>query len=197
VTGRPATVSYLAAGFAPPTLMTAADYVAWMGRIRGLTPAVARRRSADLLELLELLPSPAARTGSLSTGNLRKLGIAQAFLINAALIVLDEPRAGLDPAARVVLDQLLRSAATAGSAVITADHEPTTVGSDRRLALQDGRLVPVDDSRMDVVHYVITTTGPSGESSTLSVADHERDRRLAELLASGWSVTGVRTDADH
>lgn len=197
VAGRPSTVSYLAAGFAPPALMTAGDYVAWMGRIRGLSPAVARRRSADLLELLALLPSPAARTGSLSTGNLRKLGIAQAFVINAGLIVLDEPRSGLDSAARVVLDQLVRSASAAGSAVITADHEPTPVGSDLRLALQNGRLALADDPGMDALHYVITTTGPSGETSTLSVADHERDRRLAELLASGWSVTGVRADAER
>jgi ABC-type multidrug transport system ATPase subunit len=177
--------------------MTAADYLAWVGRIRGLSPAAARRRSADLLELLRLLPGPAARTGSLSTGNLRKLGIGQAFVITAGLVVLDEPRAGLDPTARVVLDQLVRAAVAAGSVVITADHEPSAAGGERRFALQDGKLAPVDDSAKDGLHYVITATGPSGEASTVNVPDGERDRRLAELLASGWSVTGVRADVEH
>lgn len=195
ISKRPQTVAYLPPGFAPPSLMRAADYVTHMGRLRGLTAAAARRRSADLLEQLNLLPGPAARIGSLSTGNLRKVGIAQAFVSTAELIVLDEPRAGLDPAARVVLDQIVRSVVAAGSAVITADHEPTAAGYDRRFSLQHGKLDELDDDPAAVLRYLITTTDPAGVTSTMIVADHERDRRLAELLASGWSVTGVRIDA--
>ncbi|GAB3923812.1 ABC transporter ATP-binding protein [Microlunatus endophyticus] len=197
VASRPPTVSYLPPAFAPPALMRAGDYVTQLATIRGLPPATARRRAADLLEQLNLLPGPAARMGGLSTGNLRKVGIAQAFLINADLIVLDEPRAGLDPDARVVLDQLVRIAIVDGAAVITADHEPTAAGDDHRFRLSGGRLERVAAGSEDVRHFMITTVDPTGAPSTVRVADHERDRRLAELLASGWSVIGVQADAER
>jgi ABC-type multidrug transport system ATPase subunit len=194
VTGIPSRVGYLPAAFAPPPLMRAVDYLGHLGRIRGLTPAAARHRSADLLELVDLAPAPSARLGALSTGNLRKVGIAQAFLSNSDLIVLDEPRAGLDDSGGPVLDQLVRSVTAAGSTVIIADHEAGGNGYDQRLSLSSGRLAPVEPASRAEASYRIDAVGRAGRR-TFEVADADRDRLLADLLAAGWSIIGVRADA--
>lgn len=196
VTGIPAAVSYLPATFAPPPLMRAAGYLTHLGRIGGLTTTVARRRAADLLELLQLAPGPAARLGGLSTGNLRKVGIAQAFLADAELIILDEPRSGLDDHGRTVLDQLVRSRVAAGATVIIADHEPYDAGHAQRLAVNGGR-VDVLPVVADDEHYLIEAVRAAGDRTILTVVDQDRDRVLASLLAEGWSIIGVRRERRH
>ena len=202
VTGIPSLIGYLPATFAPPPMMRAADYLQHLGRIRGLTPAAARRRTADLLDLVDLAPGSTARLGTLSTGNLRKVGIAQAFLLTQAeLIVLDEPRSGLDHRARPVLDQLVGSAAAAGATVIIADHESDqALGQqlyDQRLGLASGRLTVLPPSGPRTKRYQVEAVGADGTRRTFEVADGEQDRLLTELLAAGWSITAVRADQVH
>lgn len=193
VLGTPTRVGFLPAAFAPPPLMRAADYLRHLGRIHGLTAAAARRRSADLLEQFDLAPGPGARLGRLSTGNLRKVGIAQAFLGDAELIVLDEPRAGLDQQSRSVLDQLVASRVAAGAIMIIADHQPGSDGCDRRFGLDAGRLHPVPTTKRD--HYLVEAVGGDGVPRWFTVGDLDRDRLLSDLLSAGWSITGVRADA--
>jgi ABC-type multidrug transport system ATPase subunit len=56
-----------------------------------------------------LLTSGASRrAGTLSTGNLQRLGLARAFLHAPELVILDEPANGLDPAGVVEVRELLR-----------------------------------------------------------------------------------------
>ena len=79
----------------------------------------------------------------LSGGERRRLELARAWLLNARLLLLDEPFAGLDPLAIETLLQLISRQTRAGVAVVMTDHRVRECLSmcDRALLLFEGRKV--------------------------------------------------------
>jgi len=80
--------------------------------------------------------------GSLSKGYQQRVGIAQAIIHNPAVIVLDEPTVGLDPAQIRDIRTLIRELGDSSS-VILSTHLLNEVESlcDRVIILQKGRLI--------------------------------------------------------
>jgi branched-chain amino acid transport system ATP-binding protein len=64
----------------------------------GASPAEARRRAEELLELLGLTKSSDAAADGLAQGDERRLGVARALATNPRFVLLDEPAAGLPEA---------------------------------------------------------------------------------------------------
>jgi branched-chain amino acid transport system ATP-binding protein len=64
----------------------------------GASPAEARRRAGELLELLGLTKSSDAAADGLAQGDERRLGVARALATNPRFVLLDEPAAGLPEA---------------------------------------------------------------------------------------------------
>jgi ABC-2 type transport system ATP-binding protein len=64
-----------------------------------------------VIEKLNLSEYSSRKAGSLSTGNLQRLGLARALLHDPELLILDEPANGLDPAGLVEIRELLHSLA--------------------------------------------------------------------------------------
>ncbi len=93
-------------------------------------------------QLPEGLLTPIGERGyGLSGGQVQRIGLARAFLKNADIILLDEPTANLDAANKAllldVIDRLF-----ADKTLIIASHDPEVVQRmDRRIELQQGRLV--------------------------------------------------------
>lgn len=87
--------------------------------------------------------------GSLSTGLLRRVLIAVALVGDPAVLLLDEPTLGLDPAARRALRDLLRAERRSGRTILLSTHllDDVEAVCDRVLFLRDGRLV--GDERVD------------------------------------------------
>jgi ABC-2 type transport system ATP-binding protein len=77
-------------------------------RLRGLRDPKAVER---IIEQLALTPYADQRAGTLSLGNAQRLGLAKAMLHDPALLLLDEPANGLDPAGVVEVRELLRELA--------------------------------------------------------------------------------------
>jgi ABC-2 type transport system ATP-binding protein len=77
-------------------------------RLRGLRDAHVVDRT---IERLALTPYADRRAGTLSLGNAQRLGLAKALLHDPALLLLDEPANGLDPAGVVEVRELLRELA--------------------------------------------------------------------------------------
>ena len=77
----------------------------------------------------------------LSGGELRRMAIARALLMDPAIVIADEPTAGLDSANATTVLTLLRDAADRGSAVLVVSHEAEAQRfADRSYVMEDGHL---------------------------------------------------------
>ena len=89
-----------------------------------------------VIEQLALASYADRRAGTLSMGNLQRLGLARALLHEPKLLILDEPANGLDPAGVVEIRELLRSLAhKKGVTIFMSSHILTEVD---RLAMRIG-----------------------------------------------------------
>ena len=79
----------------------------YMGSIKGLRPVAAKKRTEQLLKQVGLLKIKNRKMKKLSGGMKRRAGIAQAMLNDPAILILDEPTAGLDPSERIRFRNLL------------------------------------------------------------------------------------------
>jgi ABC-2 type transport system ATP-binding protein len=98
----------------------------------------------EIIGRLSLASYAERKAGTLSTGNLQRLGLARALLHQPELLILDEPANGLDPAGVVEIRELLRGLANEkGVTVFMSSHILTEVD---RLAtrigiIHNGRLI--------------------------------------------------------
>jgi ABC-type multidrug transport system ATPase subunit len=198
--------------FVAPGNLTASAYLTHLARIRSRDAAAMRERSLALLDRLGLEPGASVPMRLLSKGNAQKVAITQAFGAEASLLVLDEPRAGLDVRANGVLDELIEEARSSGSIVLLSGHEdrqPTVV--DQALVLADGMLSTADRLPERVSQRLIRlaatelsrpldglppgvtaqSVSEAGVESALTVAESQVDAVLRVALDRGWSVLEV------
>jgi ABC-2 type transport system ATP-binding protein len=114
-------------GFTPDTPavyeeLTVRTYLTFIAKAYDLTPTEARERIDFWLEKVWLTEKADAKIKGLSRGMRQRIGIARALLPNPALVLLDEPAAGLDPAGRVQFRQLLCDLRDQGKALIVSSH---------------------------------------------------------------------------
>lgn len=86
-------------GFYPD--FTAREFMLYMSAVKGLDKKESKVRTEKLLSIVNLQNAANKKIRSYSGGMKQRLGIAQAQLNNPAILVLDEPTAGLDPKERV------------------------------------------------------------------------------------------------
>lgn len=86
-------------GFYPD--FTAREFMFYMSAVKGLDKKESKVRTEKLLSIVNLQNAADKKIRSYSGGMKQRLGIAQAQLNNPAILVLDEPTAGLDPKERV------------------------------------------------------------------------------------------------
>jgi lipooligosaccharide transport system ATP-binding protein len=87
-----------------------------------ISAADAKPRIEELLEFAALASRGNDQVSSLSGGMRRRLMIARALINNPDLILLDEPTTGLDPQARHLIWQRLRSLKSHGKTLILTTH---------------------------------------------------------------------------
>lgn len=140
----------------------------------------------ELLATVNLDEDAAQRKfGACSTGMKQRLGIAGALLGNPALLILDEPTNGLDPAGIVEVRQLIRSLASDnGRTIVLASHLLNEVEQvcDRVGVMARGRL-----------RY----SGPVAEMGAPSpalVRTTDNERAAALLREAGWEVIAQSAD---
>ena len=76
------------------------------------------------------------RGAGLSSGQRRRIGIARALVRRTAILLLDEPTAGLDEASEGAVLAAVRSAADRGAIVLLVAHRPGAIaGADREIAV--------------------------------------------------------------
>ncbi len=125
------------------THLPAAAALAWAGWRSGLDRAAANRRAAELLERVGLSGAAQRTVATFSKGMALRLGLAQALMADAPLLLLDEPFAGVDPMAVRELEALLDQLKQAGKTILLTSHlvERTARFCDRLVMLDRGRVV--------------------------------------------------------
>jgi len=102
-------------------------------RLHGISGSKA---TSHVIQRLALTSYADRKAGTLSTGNLQRLGLARALLHEPELLILDEPANGLDPAGVVEIRELLEALAhEKGVTIFMSSHILTEVD---RLAMRIG-----------------------------------------------------------
>lgn len=94
------------------------DNLRLLARLGGIE----QRRVAEVLGLVGLAERSREPVRAYSLGMKQRLGVAAALLPQPALLILDEPMNGLDPAGIVETRALLRSLADTGVTVVVSSH---------------------------------------------------------------------------
>jgi ABC-type multidrug transport system ATPase subunit len=106
---------------------------------------VAHSRLAPLLAELSIEDRADEPVRDLSRGLVQRFAIARAVLHDPPLLLLDEPRANLDPAAAELAEPLIGRSSGRTRVLVSHDMRGALDESDVALGLKNGRPVPVDE----------------------------------------------------
>jgi len=127
-----------------PDRQTGAEFLRYHARLYGHPAPSARATAAALLEEVGLAERGKSPIANYSRGMRQRLGIARALLNDPAVVFLDEPTLGLDPAGQEQVLRVVRAVSRERAAtVILSTHLLAEVEEvcSRVLILNRGRLV--------------------------------------------------------
>ncbi|GGY04255.1 ABC transporter ATP-binding protein [Streptomyces djakartensis] len=115
------------------------EYMAWLKEVPKADVPAAVQRAVERVGLADRADE---RLKTLSGGMVRRVGIAQAIVNDPAILLLDEPTVGLDPAQRLRLRQLLQELGT-DTCVVVSTHlvEDVAAACTDVVLFDEGRLV--------------------------------------------------------
>ncbi|MFO1186773.1 MAG: ABC transporter ATP-binding protein [Alphaproteobacteria bacterium] len=190
-TERARAIAYLPQGRHVAWPLSAAATVA-LGRYPHAQRADAsvRTRAIEALELVGLAELAERDVRTLSGGELALVLLARALVVDAPVLLADEPTASLDPAHQLAVMERLRARAEAGSAILIVLHDLSLAARycDRLMLMSGGRIVgsgPSDEvaagTDLEVAYGVHFLRGEIGGKPVLQ----------AELqVATGWREAG-------
>jgi ABC-2 type transport system ATP-binding protein len=170
------------------------------GRENLKVAAAARTREADgridgALARVGLANRADERVKTYSLGMRQRLGIARALLSDPALLILDEPMNGLDPAGILEMRRLIRSFVEEGRTVFLSSHlldevEKTTDA----VAIVDRGRVVVQGSIDEIVAGGEPTVVLDVDDSAVARSILSRDRRVRRVTDDGSELRVVVSD---
>jgi ABC-2 type transport system ATP-binding protein len=196
-------LGYLPQDFGIYPNLSAREFLEYLAAVKGLDAADARKRIAELLELVNLADAARRPLAGFSGGMRQRVGIAQALLNDPKLLIVDEPTAGLDPEERVRFRNLL-SELSGERIVILSTHIVSDVEAvATSIALMaHGQLVVhgvPEDLLARVNGKVWEVVVPSGDLAALrqhflvSNTAHRNDGVHARVVADAAPIPGART----
>lgn len=174
-------------GFYPD--FTAHEFMMYMAAVKGLDKRQAKKRTKELLHMVNLSSVADKKIKSYSGGMKQRLGIAQAELNNPSVLVLDEPTAGLDPKERVRFRNIISGFAKE-KIVILSTHIVSDVSyiADTIIMMKQGRFIlqepmgKVTDSIKGKVWELLVDERMAGEyNRKFSVVNLHHENNMVRL----------------
>ena len=158
-----------------PTAVSASEFLTHIAQINGIPPRHARIRAADVLRHVGLGEERYRPIGEFSMGMKQRVKLAQALVHDPVIVLLDEATAGLDPAGREeMLDLIRRTGHEFGISILLSSHLMGDVERtcDRIIVLEDGHVTEEGE-----------VSGFTQETQTLFIEVDDRRSELVEALA--------------
>jgi lipooligosaccharide transport system ATP-binding protein len=150
--------------------------------------AEAKTRVAELLDFVELESRRNSKIDELSTGMKRRLLVARALLNKPKLIIADEPTTGLDPQARHLIWERLRSLKSLGTTLLltTQYMEEAEQLCDRLVIMHQGRILKQGSPRKLVSDEI------GSEVVEIRIAKEQDEKLIAQMadLSCGHERVG-------
>jgi ABC-2 type transport system ATP-binding protein len=114
-------------GFLPESpyfykFLSGEETLRFYGKLCGLRGANLKNRVEEMLALVGLTDARKRRLAGYSKGMLQRIGLAQALIHEPALLVLDEPTAGVDPSGAREIHDLILALKSRGITVLLSSH---------------------------------------------------------------------------
>jgi len=118
---------YFRMGFCPEQdafyeRMTGLEWVSALVRLNGVNESDAAAMGRRALDLVDLADAAGKKIGAYSKGMRQRVKMAQALVHDPALLILDEPLAGMDPIGRRKTIKMIKEWGRAGKSIIVSSH---------------------------------------------------------------------------
>jgi len=178
--------------------MSAAEYLEFVGKLKGLSGTTLRQRTDFVLGRCNIDDVKNKQLGKLSKGYRQRVGLAQAIIHNPDVLILDEPTSGLDPKQINETRELIKSLAGDHTIILSTHILPEVEQTcEQVIIINRGKLVATD-----TVHH-LQSRARGVESVLVEVAarngslDFEGvQRRLAQVSGAG-QVTAKENHGDR
>lgn len=187
------------------------EIVQFHARLAGVPETEVVPRAHRWLERLGLAEARSRRLSTYSKGMMQRVGLAQALVGQADLIMLDEPTSGMDPGGKLEVMELFRELKSQGRTVFLSSHILSDVEkvADRVAVIHQGTLRfegPLSEMLKGEDVTLVRFTAPEGAPVAAAVPNAllragawevelagERARRevLSAIQSRGWDLQSV------
>ena len=174
-------------------------------RIQAAERGVEASRIDEVLAAVELSEAADRKAGEYSVGMRQRLDLAAALLGEPALLILDEPANGLDPAGIRWLRAFLKTYAVAGGTVLVSSHQLAEMSllADEVVVINRGRLVTQTTVGDLTADRTVKVRSPQARAISRAVAEaggvathvDETTLQVSDLTAADIGAIALRTGA--
>jgi ABC-2 type transport system ATP-binding protein len=170
--------------------MSAAEYLEFVGKLKGLSGTALRQRIDFVLGRCNIDDVKNKLLGKLSKGYRQRVGLAQAIIHNPDVLVLDEPTAGLDPKQINETRDLIKSLAGDHTIILSTHILPEVEQTcEQVIIINRGKLVTTDSVQhlqnrargVEAVFVEVTARGAALDAEAVQ-------RRLAQVPGVGQVI---------
>lgn len=176
---------------------TVAENLLVYGRYFGMDDATIRARIPSLLEFSNLTAKGKARIAELSGGMKRRLTLARALVNDPDLIFMDEPTTGLDPQARHMIWDRLKTLLAEGKTILLTTHfmDEAERLCNRLAVIDHGKLIAEGEPRTLIARHIESEVVEVYGDNAMAWAENEGRDKSARLEVSGETVFCYTNDA--
>ena len=163
--------------------MEVAEYLTFVGRLKGISGTDVPRRVDDVLGRCAIGDVRSKLIGKLSKGYRQRVGLAQAILHNPDVLILDEPTSGLDPKQIIEIRDLLKQLAGEHTIILSTHILSEVENSCERVIIISGGKVVATDSVANLTNRLRGSEAVSVEVEAAGGAPNPSDvlQRLEQV----------------